>query len=240
MLLTFISRETLLEALPKGLVCGEIGTAVGDFAQQILDRAAPTRLHLIDPWRHIDVPEYQLDSNNVDDAEGQRRYESVCARFDRHAANGQVVIHRALSVQEADSFPDNYFDFVYIDGDHTKPAVAADLRAFDRKVKPQGLIMGHDYVTHPNFIAKSFGVVEAVNEFVRETGYEFLMLTYEGSPTYVLAKQQNSPLALRLASYLLGAMVPIVVIEDAENKSMGQWDVLDEGGKRLRTLLAFR
>lgn len=240
MLLVFTDRTTLLSALPAGLTGAEIGTAGGDFAQAILDRTSPSKLHLIDPYRFIDSPDYLPDMSNVDDAEGERRFRFVQDRFATPIGNGQVALHRAASPEIAAQFNDHYFDYVYIDGNHTQSAVAADLDAFDRKVKPEGLIMGHDYVAHPGAKALNFGVVEAVNAFVKKTGYEFLMLTYEGAPSFILAKNRESPLAQRLVSAVLSSMIPAVAIENAEDKTMGQWDVFNEQGERMRTLLAFR
>ena len=43
------------------------------------------------------------------------------------------------------SFPDNYFDFVYIDGDHSYEGSKSDLKNYYPKVKRGGVISGHDY-----------------------------------------------------------------------------------------------
>ena len=39
-------------------------------------------------------------------------------------------MHRSTSAEAALTFDDEYFDWVYIDGDHSYEAVLADLRAF--------------------------------------------------------------------------------------------------------------
>lgn len=49
------------------------------------------------------------------------------------------------SVEAAQEFEDGSIDFVFIDGDHTYPSVANDLNAWVRKVRPGGIIAGHDY-----------------------------------------------------------------------------------------------
>ncbi len=65
MYLVSIIRSDLLRLLePEGVVA-EIGTAAGDFAADILDKARPSRLHLIDPWEHQDREDYKPDSNNL-------------------------------------------------------------------------------------------------------------------------------------------------------------------------------
>ncbi len=63
------------------------------------------------------------------------------------------------SVRAAALFPDAHFDFVFVDGDHRRESVLADLGAWWPKVRPGGTLAGHDYDRHwPE-------VVAAVNEF---------------------------------------------------------------------------
>ena len=44
------SRRRLLDRMPQGGVCAEIGVWKGDFSDLILRYANPKSLHLIDPW----------------------------------------------------------------------------------------------------------------------------------------------------------------------------------------------
>ena len=53
-----------------------------------------------------------------------------------------------------------YFDFIYVDGDHSYEAVLADLLAWYPKLKKFGVMCGDDY-GHPS----GLGVIKAVNEF---------------------------------------------------------------------------
>jgi len=49
-----------------------------------------------------------------------------------------------------------------------------------------------------------FGVIEAVNEFVEESDYSLLMMTWENYPSYILCKDLNHPKTQHfLASCLL-------------------------------------
>jgi predicted O-methyltransferase YrrM len=73
-------------------------------------------------------------------------------------------VHRARSVDAASSFPDAYFDWIYIDGDHSYEGVTADLAAWRSKVKPGGCISGDDYMTGGAWFGDS--VKRAVDEFV--------------------------------------------------------------------------
>jgi hypothetical protein len=66
----------------------------------------------------------------------------------------------ADSVEAAALFAPASLDFVFIDGDHAKDAVTADIFAWLPKLKPGGLLAGHDYrMTQQTHLA---GVTEAV------------------------------------------------------------------------------
>lgn len=235
-----MTRSQLFCMLEPNSVIAEIGTAAGDFAAEILANARPKRLHLIDPWEHQARTDYTADWNNLSPPEFETRYASVCDRFSAPVASGQVVINRAYSPQAADLFDDHYFDSIYIDGIHTADAVLDDLFAFDSKVKPGGLILGHDYTTLADYRALGFGVVEAVNQFVVETGYEFLCLTYEGSPSFVLAKDRNSQARNQLLANIMHNAPMVVEVENAERREMVHKDIFNKDGHPFRTVIGFR
>lgn len=62
------------------------------------------------------------------------------------------------SADAARHFADGSVDFVFIDADHVYPRVIEDIRAWLPKIKPGGIMAGHDY-NYPHT-----GVVHAVNE----------------------------------------------------------------------------
>ena len=45
-----ISRDFLLEKMPKNSICAEIGVLRGDFSERILRIVKPKKLYLIDTW----------------------------------------------------------------------------------------------------------------------------------------------------------------------------------------------
>lgn len=49
------------------------------------------------------------------------------------------------SLEAAKDIPNRSLDFVYLDADHWFPAVVADIAAWLPKVRPGGVIAGHDY-----------------------------------------------------------------------------------------------
>ncbi|MQX37130.1 class I SAM-dependent methyltransferase [Roseospira navarrensis] len=203
MLFLDITREQLLPLMPKGGRCAEIGVASGAFSQKIRESVAPSRLHLIDPWVHQADTAYAADENNLAQAEQDARFRNVTAMFAPQVADGSVVIHRAFSADAARDIPDGSLTFVYIDGDHTTDVVRADLETYSRKIEDAGFILGHDYANHPGARAQNMGVIEAVNAFVMDTDFDFVFLTRETWPTYVLARPGNAHLASVMGALLM-------------------------------------
>lgn len=225
MLLVNAGRINILGCLRPGMVAAEIGVAEGYFSNYLLHDMKPSKLHLIDPWRFQDVADYAMDANNTTDAEGDRRYAAVQKRFSDAINSGVVKMHRALSTEIADSFPDDYFDFVYVDAVHTYEGCLADLRAFDKKVKRNGFIAGHDYQTIPIAKAHHNGVVRAVHDFVKQTGYSFIALTFEEAPSFVIAKNPDSAAALQFVSELTKKFTVMAHIPNAEDRIFEQVEV---------------
>ena len=60
------------------------------------------------------------------------------------------TIHRQASVQASASFDDGSLDYVVIDAEHGYESVVADITAWLPKLKPNGILFGHDY-GHPRF-----------------------------------------------------------------------------------------
>lgn len=198
------SREELLPYLPKGGVGAEIGVAEGNFSAAILETVEPRELHLIDPWSHLERGGDLLEGQNVlsdaDEAgaggagpdapprnlQGDDLYANVAARFEGDA---RVRLHRQYSYKAAAGFEDGMFDFVYLDGNHNYEFVLRDLEDFGAKLKPGGLLFGHDFFENAFAREEHYGVVEAVGTFLKRSDFRFLMLTWEPFSTFCLARR---------------------------------------------------
>jgi len=72
------------------------------------------------------------------------------------------------------SFPNNFFDFVYIDANHDKKSVIRDIQISLPKLKNNGIICGHDYVhSEPH----GHGVRGAVDEFFNNIKVNYFLDT---------------------------------------------------------------
>jgi hypothetical protein len=160
-------RLQMLQLLPEGAVCAEIGTWRGDFSAVILQERRPRSLTLVDPWEHRDEEAYAQASYGGRMQGGQEAldemHDSVRARFAQELADGTVTVLRMRSTDAAASLPDGSLDWVYIDGDHSYEGVKADLEAYFPKVRPGGFIAGDDYGHQGSWFED--GVTRAVEEF---------------------------------------------------------------------------
>ena len=146
--------ELLKTCLPKQAVVAELGTDKGDFAAMILDVSLPAELHIID---------------------------KTLANFRRSAFAsaidcGTVRLHESNSVDAMRKFPDRYFDWIYIDADHSYEGARDDLDIAKKKVKTDGLLVLNDYIFWSHRELAPYGVVQAVNEFCLAEDWELLFL----------------------------------------------------------------
>lgn len=139
-------------------VAAEIGVWRAEFSARLLSTWSG-QLHMIDAWRHLE--NYQ-DQCNLSDEE----HES-CFQRALHVAEvfmPRAVIWREKSPEAARLFPNQFFDLVYLDANHSYVAVKADLAAWLPKIRPGGAFCGHDYMDGVREEGV-FGVQTAVNEF---------------------------------------------------------------------------
>lgn len=161
-------RDFMLNMLGEHSIGAEIGVHLGDFSKRILDVVAPAELHLIDPWEHLQSEEYE-DTWYGGEAEGgqsemDKRHRSVCDRFAGEIDAGKVKVHRGYSTDVLEKFPDGYFDWIYIDGNHLYEFVMKDLELSFQKTKSGGFVTGDDYADGGWWAG---GVKKAVNDFAK-------------------------------------------------------------------------
>jgi predicted O-methyltransferase YrrM len=81
-------------------------------------------------------------------------------------------------------FEDSSLDFVYIDANHTYEAATEDIREWSKKVRPGGIVAGHDYVN-----TEGYGVIQAIHEHIQEKGIKTLFITSKDrSPSWFYIK----------------------------------------------------
>jgi len=235
MILSLISRECLLDFLPKNGICAEIGVAEGIFSTEILNRMSPDQLHLIDPWISQVNNDYVKDVNNVSQDEQDCRFTKVVNKFKKFS---QVIINRAFSIDAAKAFPDSHFDFIYIDAVHTYDAILDDLTTYSKKMKPTGVIAGHDFASHVYARQQGFGVIGAVSEFVKRSNYELFLVTYEEWSSYVLVPREMEQIKKSILNRLLIAGALMVELPSSLGAAI-RHDFYQVPNGRSRLLISF-
>jgi hypothetical protein len=150
------SREQLLNLIPQGGIYAEIGTQTGYFAKQIWEKLNPCRLHIFD-----------LDFTPFDQA-----------YFEAAINLKSVQLHKGDSSTILAELPDEYFDMIYIDGDHMYSGVKRDLDQARRKIKRNGYILCNDYTVYSPMEAVKYGIPRAVNELCLEHNFEIVALAF--------------------------------------------------------------
>lgn len=166
--------------MPKNSICAEIGVFGGNFSKQILKITNPKMLYLIDLWGFDEsIHPLNFDSS-VNENKMNQLYQKICDDFGN---KNNVTIMKGYSSDVLSKFPDEYFDWIYIDGDHMYEGVKQDLALSLKKVKIGGFIAGDDYIDK-----YGWGVVRAVNECVQENNLNIIVIK---KFQYVLQKPIN-------------------------------------------------
>jgi hypothetical protein len=144
----------------------EIGVKTGKYSDFLLSRWRGRKLISIDPWLAAETDEY-VDRANVPQDAHERFLAETRQRLAPHGARSEIL--RLTSLEAAERVADRTLDFVYIDARHDYDSVLEDLAAWYTKVRPGGIVAGHDYVdgTFPSGV---FGVKRAVDEFFGARG----------------------------------------------------------------------
>jgi len=158
-------RSFLLKALPKNGVVAELGVDEGNFSEEIIKLNTPKKLHLVDVW--------QGERYNQDKRMGVEK------KLAHKIKDGSVSIDIGYSTEIVTTYPDAYFDWVYIDTAHSYHVTIDELNLYSAKVKPGGFMAGHDYVVGNWRNTIKYGVIEAVHEFCVKENWELVFMTME-------------------------------------------------------------
>lgn len=179
------SRQELLNLMPKNSICAEIGVWKGGFSKRIIKHVTPSKLHLIDPWKYQTSFGQRLYGGLVaqNQEDMDKIYQNVVNKF---AKKSYVQIHREFSDKVFSSFEDEYFDWVYVDGNHNYEFVMQDLRNFALKIKKDGFLTGDDYLWTSPELNGDQPVSRAVNDFIKEDKNFTLVMIIKGQ--FILKK----------------------------------------------------
>jgi SAM-dependent methyltransferase len=143
-----IDRKMIIDRMQTNAVVAEIGTQEGIFAEYILKKTTPAELHLFD----VDFkPMYSRTATGL-------------IEF--------AKIHEGDSSSNLANFPDDYFDWIYIDGDHHYDGVKKDANVAIRKVKPGGILIFNDFTIWSPVEMIDYGVPYVVCELLNNLRWQ--------------------------------------------------------------------
>lgn len=131
--------RTDLGGILRDLGCtrgAEIGVWRGEFSEALCQANPALHLTCVDAWTpYWQYADYRLRPK-LDEAEADAR---------RRLAPYGCTLIKAFSEDAAKRIGDATLDFVYIDSNHAFEFVVRDLAAWIPKVRPGGIVAGHDY-----------------------------------------------------------------------------------------------
>ena len=150
------AREVIRRLPDQPCTGAEIGVYQGLMSLHLLNQPMIT-LYMVDNWKAM--PKY-----HVTQADQDENYQ-IALRNTSFASERRVV-YKMDSADAVNQIENGSLDFVFIDADHSYIGCQRDIVLWLPKVKPDGLLCGHDY-NNPD---EPYGleVKQAVDEFARE------------------------------------------------------------------------
>lgn len=119
----------------------EIGTFYGANLLSVANSYAShteSKLYCIDPWEDYDeYDEYKNQQGHI--------FETCMQNIKMSGFENKIIIKRGFSHIEVPQFQDEYFDIIYIDGNHNPEYVLEDAILSFRKLKQNGILIFDDY-----------------------------------------------------------------------------------------------
>ena len=149
----------LAERITPGGLLVEIGAFAGESTKIFLD--AGLRVHSIDPWNDATLPLLRAGARDFDP---NHRWHFTMAQVERTFDEllplypDRLIKRKGYDMEFVENYADGALDAIYLDAVHTYDETLATIHRWRPKLKPGGLLCGHDY-------SDSFpGVTRAVQE----------------------------------------------------------------------------
>lgn len=153
----------------------EVGVESGEFSEALCMGIPELRLYSVDPWQCYG---YYRTTKKAHQGRMEERYAFTQERL----AAFSCEIIRDFSHVAVRTFKDDSLDFVHIDGNHDFWNTYRDIEIWTPKVRPGGIISGHDYFNSKN--PARCRVKDAVDQWTREYKIDpwFLIMARGGRP----------------------------------------------------------
>lgn len=139
-------------------VGAEVGVERGIFSSVLLKAHPKLELFCIDSWQPYDGYIARINGDDL-----PLKYQEAQERLKGY----HVHFYRQFSMDAVKRFKDNSLDFVYIDANHDFPWCFEDIIEWEKKVRPGGMVCGHDYIKMRSGKPSRVRVVESLNFYTR-------------------------------------------------------------------------
>lgn len=172
------SRDDLAKLFTgKGV---EIGVEKGFFSQVICQTNPMIKLYCVDPY--VSYRKYR-------DHTRQQKFDIFRLKARSKLRGFNVKFIQKFSIDAVKEFEDASLDFVYIDANHSYEFVIQDITEWAKKVKPGGIVAGHDYIRRKGQ-EHLYGVVQAVDEYIKANDYDLTVYRdIDNSPSWMFFKR---------------------------------------------------
>jgi hypothetical protein len=178
----FVSRYSLTEFVksfvPPNPIIAEVGVFHGYFSEYIYKLFSPSTMFLIDTFNTHDFITNFFNK--------ETHFQFIQNKF---SSRSEVKCLQGLSWDMLSMLGDNSLDYIYIDADHSYESVKKDIAAAYEKIKNKGVIHFNDYCNYSILEGGTYGVMQAVNEFLREKNVRILGMSLDKSGYHDLAVQ---------------------------------------------------
>jgi hypothetical protein len=154
----------------------EVGVWKGAYSEEFCRAMPGVEWTCIDPWApYADYREKKNDAALIADAYAEAR---------RRLTPYGCTFLQASSLEAAEQIAEGSLDVVYVDANHEAPFVRQDLEAWTRKLRPGGILAGHDYRVPPE--SKPFIQVKAaVDQYVKDAAIApWFVLAGDRTPSF--------------------------------------------------------
>jgi Methyltransferase domain len=155
-------------------VGAEIGVEQGMFSEVLLSRNLGLKLFCVDAWAR-----YSKYRDHV----SQEKLDGFYRATEDRLKPFNAILVRGYSAEVSIQFKRESLDFVYIDANHSLPYVIQDISLWSEKVRPGGIVAGHDYIKYRKEKIQCH-VVEAVHAWTK---------AYRITPWFVIGPPSEHP-----------------------------------------------
>jgi len=139
-------RAYILHQLKHKSLIVEVGVWKGHFSKKILDISQPNLLVLVDSWRFDEKVRGCAPQVEGEEPLSQKFFdEAKTETYNKFRSNKNVTILDLNSSEASAQYQDNFFDYIYLDAEHSYKAVSNDLDKWYPKLKNNGVLFGDDY-----------------------------------------------------------------------------------------------